>query len=446
MKILVVDTGLAQDICRVLSKEGHEVLYFINWMKAHPSVEEQMYGKGLFEEWGIKRVDNYMKYIKDVDLILFADVSWGEDIDYLREKGMKVFGASKDGELLENDRLYAKEVLTSVGISVPEYYSFESIPEAISWLKDSKDIVEGQDKRYVIKFSTVRTDLLSTYVPVNYQDTLRYLSRAAGEGSDIEVMLEECIDGIEVACGAFFNGRKFVRPFNINFEHKKLMPGEIGPNTGEMGTAMFYTFNEDNVIVADFLKLEEVLKEMNYRGYFDLNYMLGMDGKLYGIEATSRFGFPTIMIQECLHKDKLGDIIDGVADGSIDSFDVLENHWAIGVGVNVAGYPYTIAMEKFGYNSPIYGIDEAIENGIDVRFAGVIKDDKGQYLSCPGEGRVLVIDGKGETLSEAIKEAYSGMHYIQMPDMMYRIDIGEKIFIYEDLLRRVGILTEEVRL
>ena len=46
---------------------------------------------------------------------------------------------------------------------------------------------------------------------------------------------------MEVAVGAFFNGKEFIYPLNVNFEHKKLFPGNIGPSTGEMGTAMFWS-------------------------------------------------------------------------------------------------------------------------------------------------------------------------------------------------------------
>ena len=53
--------------------------------------------------------------------------------------------------------------------------------------------------------------------------------------------LQRRVTGVEVAVGAFFNGKEFVYPLNVNFEHKKLFPGNIGPSTGEMGTTMFWS-------------------------------------------------------------------------------------------------------------------------------------------------------------------------------------------------------------
>src|SRR5439155_4770184 len=50
--------------------------------------------------------------------------------------------------------------------------------------------------------------------------------------------LQKKVAGVEVGVGAFFNGKRFITPVNINFEHKKLFPGEVGPSTGEMGTVM----------------------------------------------------------------------------------------------------------------------------------------------------------------------------------------------------------------
>ena len=75
------------------------------------------------------------------------------------------------------------------------------------------------------------------------EDVLRVLDAYRKSFADeIKVFqLQRRVTGVEVAVGAFFNGKRFVYPINVNFEHKKLFPGNIGPSTGEMGTAMFWS-------------------------------------------------------------------------------------------------------------------------------------------------------------------------------------------------------------
>ena len=86
------------------------------------------------------------------------------------------------------------------------------------------------------------------------------------------------------------------RPVNINFEHKKLFPGNIGPSTGEMGTSMFWS--EPNRLFNQTLaKMEPLLAEEGYVGYIDLNCIVNANG-IYPLEFTSRFGYPTIFIQQ----------------------------------------------------------------------------------------------------------------------------------------------------
>ena len=89
--------------------------------------------------------------------------------------------------------------------------------------------------------------------------------------------LQKRILGVEVATGAFFNGREFVYPICVNFEHKKLFPGDIGPSTGEMGTAMFWS--EPNKVFNQTLrKMEPALAREGYVGYIDVNCIVNANG------------------------------------------------------------------------------------------------------------------------------------------------------------------------
>src|SRR5207247_7927562 len=109
------------------------------------------------------------------------------------------------------------------------------------------------------------------------------------------LQVQRFIAGVEVAVGGYFNGQDFIMPVCINFEHKRLFAGEIGPSTGEMGTAMFWT--QDNLIFRNTLaKMAPKLKDNRYVGYIDINCIANGRG-IYPLEFTSRFGYPTINIQ-----------------------------------------------------------------------------------------------------------------------------------------------------
>lgn len=98
-----------------------------------------------------------------------------------------------------------------------------------------------------------------------------------------------------MAVGAFFNGHEFVYPININFEHKKLFPGELGVATGEMGTSMFWS-SPNKLFYETLHKMEKALRKEHYCGYIDINCIVNGNG-IYPLEFTARFGYPTIAIQ-----------------------------------------------------------------------------------------------------------------------------------------------------
>jgi phosphoribosylamine--glycine ligase len=104
--------------------------------------------------------------------------------------------------------------------------------------------------------------------------------------------LQRRVTGVEIAVGAFFNGKEFIYPLNVNFEHQKLFPGNVGPSTGEMGTFMFWS-GANRLFNSTLKKLETRFAEEGYVGYIDLNCIVNGNG-IYPLEFTSRFGYPTI--------------------------------------------------------------------------------------------------------------------------------------------------------
>src|SRR5207237_10224353 len=138
--------------------------------------------------------------------------------------------------------------------------------------------------------------------------------------------------------GGFFKGKAVVVPVNINVEHKKLFPGDIGPSTGEMGTTMFWS-EPTRVFNATLKKMESKLREEHYVGYIDVNCMVNANG-IYPLEFTSRFGYPTISIQQEGMLTPIGEFFYRLAEGSISSFKTRSS-LQVGVGIMVPLSPCT---------------------------------------------------------------------------------------------------------
>ena len=152
-----------------------------------------------------------------------------------------------------------------------------------------------------------------------------------------EFQLQERVNGVEIAVTAFFNGEKFIDYVNINFEHKKLFPGNFGPATGEMGTTMFWT-KQSQLFDKTLKRMEPTLKKEGYVGSIDLNCIVNSTG-IYPLEFTSRFGYPAISIQAEGMNSSIGDFLYNIADGKGDDIKVKKG-FQIGIRILVPPYPF----------------------------------------------------------------------------------------------------------
>ena len=122
--------------------------------------------------------------------------------------------------------------------------------------------------------------------------------------------------GVEVATGAFFNGSEFVTPICVNFEHKKLFPGDIGPSTGEMGTAMFWS-EPNRIFNATLKKMESRLRDEALRRATSMSNCIVNANGIYPLEFTARFGYPTISIQQEGLLTPMNELLHGIASGEL---------------------------------------------------------------------------------------------------------------------------------
>jgi len=269
MKILIVGWfAELVDLIVHLQEEGHDVYYYVE------TEADRDIGKGL-----IHLIKGWKSHIEDADLILFPDVYFKDLPKQYREKGKLVIGGSAITDKLENDREFAAEVWKRFGLRVPETFHFTSFDDAIKWLEENPG-------RYVFK-PMGQKPRFYTYVAEDEDDMAVVLKhfKEIWRGKP-DFVLQKYIDGVEVAVTGVFNGKKFLKPYIINFEHKKIGNGDRGPNSGESGTVLIPKYTS-KLAQESILKVAPVLKLADFRGFFDLNLIVSYeDGKPYVLEAT----------------------------------------------------------------------------------------------------------------------------------------------------------------
>ena len=223
MKFLFVTfESLSADLAWQLKKEGHEVR-----MYCHNQGEKDV-GLGFFD-----KIDEWESSKDWADVIVFDDVGFGSKAEQLRTEGKLVFGGTPYTDKLELDREFGQSELNTVGVDVLPSWNFNSFDEAIGFVKENPD-------RYVLKPSgkaQSEKELLFIGQEVDGKDILQVLEHYKVNWSKKikDFQMQKFAEGVEIAVGAFFNGKDFVMPICVNFEHKRLFPQELGPSTGEMG-------------------------------------------------------------------------------------------------------------------------------------------------------------------------------------------------------------------
>ncbi len=418
-------SGLITDIAWQVTKEGHAVRYYID-TEGERDIGEGFVAKTL--DW---RAD-----VDWADVIVFDDtLGQGKEAAALRARGKKVVGGSEYTDRLEDDRAFGQEELKRCGVNILPYRQFDNFDEAIAFVKAKPD-------RYVIKPSGESGNVkrrLFVGDEDDGEDVVRVLEAYKKSFPDeIKLFqLQQRVTGVEVAVGAFFNGKEFALPININFENKKLFPGNIGPSTGEMGTSMFWS--GPNRLFNSTLKLmEPMLAREQYVGYIDLNCIVNGNG-LYPLEFTARFGYPTIMIQQEGMSTPIGEFLHDLAAGTLSKFRV-KSGFQVGVRVVVSPFPFD---DDATFNSVSKNAAILFKKNIpeEVHIEDV-KQINGQWYVAGTSGVVLVVCGLGPTMRQAQNQAYARIRNIMIPDMYYRDDIGARWFEDHDRLHTWGYLRE----
>lgn len=414
--------SLSGDLAWHVQKEGHEVKVYIK-----NEADRDVYD-GLLE-----KVDAWEDHQDWADVIVFDDVGFGKIADALRAKGKAVVGGSAYTDRIEEDREFGQNEMKKVGMTVLPHWDFDDFDSAITFIKDNPG-------RYVFKPSgNIASDQKGVLFLGN-EDDGRDLVEILEQNKKMwakkikKLQLQKMAVGVEVAVGAFFNGEDFVRPVNINFEHKKLFPGDIGPYTGEMGTLMFWS--PSNALFRNTLeRMKDTLRESGYRGYIDINCIANARG-IYPLEFTSRFGYPTISIQMEGVTNPWGEFLLKLAKKEPTELRTKKG-FQIGVIIAVPPFPFEDKNESFIYKDLSILFKKPTLDGMHL---GDIKAVNGTWSVAGESGYVLVVTGAGLTVDDARKQVYARVGNVILQNMFYRTDIGLKWYKDSDRLQTWGYL------
>ncbi len=414
--------GEILDIAYAVLNEGNDVKLYIE------DRGSREIGTGF-----VKKVKDWKKHTEWADIIVFDYTGYGKECEELRASGKLVFGGSQYTDLLELDRNYGQNELKKHKIKTLPFKEFVGFQDAIEYVQKNPDA-------YVVKPSGETQELKQLlFVGSDDEglDVIRVLKAYEKSwGSDFgNFQLQKKVKGVEISVAAFFNGKEFLKPLNITFEHKKLFPKELGVSTGEMGTSMFWT-NTSPIFEATLKKFESTLAKQNFIGHIDINCIVNGNG-IYPLEFTSRFGFPQIFIQRAGITEPIGHFLYKVSNG--ESFKInIKKGFQVGAYIVVPPFPYDDpkTFELFSKDAVVV-FRKDFKEGIHPMHLKKINEE---WLITGNMGIALLVSGTALTMKDAQKMMNNRIHSIIVNNGYYRTDIGDRWFDDSDKLFSWGLL------
>ena len=365
-------------------------------------------------------VDGMVRWAKDnaMDFVVVAPddpLALGM-VDALEAAGIPAFGPRANAAIIEASKAFSKELMKKYHIPTAKYETFTELDKALAY-------IEAQGAPIVVK-----ADGLALGKGVVVASAVEDAKTAAREmmedkkfgESGSTVVIEECMTGPEITVLAFADG-EHVRPMVSSQDHKRAFDGNQGPNTGGMGAIApppQYTPEVAKRCMEEIFQPTVAALKAEGRPFHGVIYfglMLTPDGPKV-VEYNARFGDPECQAVLSLLDGDLMDIFAACREGTLDQVDFSwKKQAACCLVLASGGYPLDY---KKGY--PISELEEAGRSAV-VFHAGTAEKD-GQIVT--NGGRVLGVTALGDTLEQAIANAYAAAKPISFQDMHFRTDIG----------------------
>jgi phosphoribosylamine--glycine ligase len=435
MNILLIDSqSCFLDFAIQCTEAGHTIRWFVG---PNGDGSRSLTGLGLN-----LRVPHWEPHMNWADLIVTSDnAKYTHTLEGYRARGYPIFGPNKESTSWELDRAKGQGILEKFGIDTIPSVEFKNYDKAIAH-------VEKNMKRYVSK-PNGDVDKALSYVSKSPADMIFMLEHWKKEGKMKDCfILQEFHGGIEMAVGGWMGLNGFSDWWCENFEHKKLMNGDKGVNTGEMGTVLKYVRES---LLADMLlrPIEPELIRQGYTGYIDVSVIIDKAGKVWPLEFTTRPGWPLFQIQHAVHRGDPAQWMLDAMNGK-DTFRPSEDV-ALGIVIAMPDFPYSRLTKKECYGYPVYGMDKPnIRKHIhpaEMAWDVAPTEENGKIVRKPmlvsAGDYVLVVSGTGEDVKSAQEACYGVVEKIELPNSpMYRTDIGDRVIKQLPELQKLGFALE----
>ena len=338
--------------------------------------------------------------------------------DRLLEEEIPCFGPNSIGAKLEGSKLYAKKIMQSVKVPTAGLILIENIDRI-------NESLDNYSPPWVVK-----RDVLAggKGVVVTSDRNEAFNALCNGIELDGKVLLEEFLFGEEASVLVVMDESGYVC-LPASQDHKRLLDGDNGPNTGGMGAyapAPIYTPAVEQRTISEIIEpMHHFLRNQDvpYRGCLYVGLMIDENGAPFVVEFNVRFGDPETQVTLPLISSDLGELLMSCANGKISECDYsISSYSSATIVLSSEGYPSNSITGRV-----INGTDIRIDEGeisAFVHYAGTVISDDGTLVS--NGGRVLAATGIAPNLGTAVEAAYEVIENIELEGSYFRKDIAHK--------------------
>ena len=343
-------------------------------------------------------------------------------VDEFTAAGLRIFGPTQAAARLESSKEYAKSFMLRHGIPSAAYGAFTDAGRAHDYIeRQGAPIVVKADGLAAGKGVVVAMDANEAHAAVDRMLLKKELGAAGNR-----VVIEQYLEGEEASFIVLADGRHALALASSQ-DHKRLLDGDRGPNTGGMGAyspAPVVTPEVHARLMREVIQPAIAGMEQDgtpYTGFLYAGLMIGPDGGIKVLEFNCRLGDPETQPIMLRLKSDLVTLIEHALEGNLDK---AEAEWdtRVALGVVLAAHGYPDAPRK---GDAIRGLPAPAEPTEDshVFHAGTVLNGKDVVA---GGGRVLTVTALGHNVRMARRRAYEIADGIRFDGMQLRHDIGHR--------------------